>query len=132
MSHAAVTDASRALVKGMYGSALAGDYSGFLGVLDEKLIVHEPSFLPYGGVTHGRDGFTKLFETVCRYLEISTLRLDSIVADGNVVVAFLSAKTIADGSEVSIAERSVVRDGFVVEMRIFYHEGGSLFPRAPR
>ena len=132
MNHETVTAASRQLVQGMYEAALAGNYEGFLSVMDEKLVVYEPSFLPYGGVTHGRDGFMQLFAVVGQYISLADLKLESVVADGQVVVAFLSAKTVADGSDISIAERSLVRDGRIVEMRIFYHEGGSLFPRAAR
>lgn len=124
------TENSRRVVDTMYRSALAGDMDTMFSMLAEDLIVDEPSFLPYGGRTRSRDEFAKLFATVGRYISLDTLTLSSLVADGEVVVAFLQAETVAGKELVSIAERSVVRNGLVVEMTIFYHEGGDLFPRA--
>lgn len=126
------TEESRRVVKRMYETALSGDFAGFMALLDEKIVVYEPSFLPYGGVSHGRDGFQKLFATIATYLQIPSIRVESLVADGDVVVAFLKGRTVDTGEEVEIGERSVVRDGRVAEMRIYYHEGQTLFPRAPR
>jgi ketosteroid isomerase-like protein len=126
------SDESRALVRRMYETALSGDFPGFLAMLDEDITVHEPSYLPYGGVTRGREAFTQLFATISTYLDVPSIRVESVVADGDVVVAFLKAKTVASGQEVDIAERSVVKNGRVAEMRIYYHEGQTLFPRAPR
>jgi hypothetical protein len=115
----------------MYESALAGDLAGMFESLDEQVVVYEPSFLPYGGVTRGHQDFQKLLVTLSGYISLPTLKVDSLVADGDVVVAFLSAST-PKGEPLSLCERSVVRAGRIVEMRIFYHEGGDLFPRASR
>jgi uncharacterized protein len=121
-----------AFMKRAYDTALSGDLPGFLQMLDENIAVYEPSYLPYGGVSRGREAFTRLFATITTYLSVPTIRVESVVADGDVVVAFLKAKTVDTGEEVDIAERSVIRNGKVAEMRIYYHEGQTLFPRAPR
>lgn len=126
------SDESRAYVLRMYETALSGDFAAFLQMLDENITVYEPSFLPYGGVSRGREAFTRLFATIATYLDVPTIRVESIVADGDVVVAFLKAKTVDTGEEVDIGERSVLKNGRVAEMRIYYHEGQSLFPRAAR
>ena len=125
------TDASRRAVAKLYDAGLSGDLKGMVAALHPQLVVYEPSFLPYGGVTNGRDAFVELFGTITRYIDFATLKLDSMVAENDVVVAFLSARTYA-GETLSIGERSQVADGLIKEMRIFYHEGGDLFPRAPR
>ncbi|HKY92626.1 MAG TPA: nuclear transport factor 2 family protein [Nevskiaceae bacterium] len=121
-----------AFMKRAYDTALSGDFAGFLQMLDENVVVYEPSYLPYGGVTRGREAFTKLFATIATYLSVPSIKVESVVADGDIVVAFLKAKTVDSGEEVDIAERSVVRNGRIAEMRIYYHEGQTLFPRAPR
>lgn len=131
MHHNTVTDASRAAVTRLYDAGLSGDLPGMLAALHDELVVYEPSFLPYGGVTRGPKAFAELFGTIMRYLDFTTLRVDSMVAENDVVVAFLSAKTHS-GAPLSIGERSRVQDGKVIEMQIFYHEGGDLFPRAAR
>lgn len=131
MSTSATTEASRRAVSRLYDAGLGGDLAGMVAALHDDLVVYEPSFLPYGGVTNGPAAFEKLFAVIMQYIDFSTLRLESMVAENDVVVAFLNAKT-HKGERLSIGERSVVRDGKIVEMRIFYHEGGDLFPRAPR
>lgn len=125
-TNASVTDASRKTVENMYARALAGDNAGFFGSLADDLVVLEPSFLPYGGKHHGVAGFQALFGEIAQYLDLTSIKLDSIVADGEVVVAFLRAKNVKDGSEVQIAERSVVRNGKIAEMKIYFHELGAL------
>lgn len=125
------TEESRRVVTALYTTALAGD-PGFMKMLDENVVVHEPSFLAYGGVWRGRDAFAKLFATIGGYLDIPSLKLESLVADGDVVVAFLKARTVKGNEEIDLSERSIVKNGLVTEMRIYYHEGGTLFPRAPR
>ena len=120
------TDASRKVVQNMYDSALAGDNAAFFGSLADNLLVMEPQFLPYGGKHHGVAGFQALFGMIAAYLDLASIKLDSLVADGEVVVAFLRATAVKDGSEVQIAERSIVRNGKIVEMKIYFHELGAL------
>lgn len=131
MSTITTTEASRHAVSRLYDAGLGGDLAGMLAALHEDLVVHEPSFLPYGGITRGPKAFAELFAVIMRYIDFPTLQLESMVAEGDVVVAFLKART-QKGEALSICERSLVRDGKIVEMRIFYHEGGDLFPRAAR
>ena len=120
------SDASIKIVQAMYESAARGDQAGFIGSLDDKIVVHEPSFLPYGGQHHGKDGFLKLIGEVFKHMDPASLRVDSYVAEGDVVVAFISLKSLKDGSNIRLAERSVVSNGKVVEMKIFFHEFGAM------
>lgn len=123
---------SRNLVEKLYQAALSGDIASVYEILDDDVLVLEPSFLPYGGEVRGKEAFGGLLQSISACLDLSTMTLESMVADGDTVVAFLHAKTATAGEDVALAERSIVRNGKVVEMKIFYHEGGDLFPRAPR
>ena len=121
------TDITRQLVRTMYESSLAGDTERFMGCLDQNnLVVLEPSFLPYGGRIEGIAGFQALFAKVAQYIDLTSIKLDSVVADGDVGVAFIRAQSVNHDSEIQIAERSVVRDGKIVEMRVYFHELGSM------
>ena len=122
----AQTEASRELVQTMYDAAIHGETERFLACLADDLVVIEPSFLPYGGVHHGIDGFLALFAEVGEYLDLGALQLSGLVADGEEVVAFLRVRSVKDRSEVQIAERSIVRDGKIVEMKVMFHELGGL------
>ena len=123
---------NRGIVSAMYKAALSGDVAGFMAALDPGVVVHEPSFLPYGGVSRGHAEFGQLLGTIARYIDIGSIRVDSLVAEGDTVVAFLSAKSAGTGEPLLLAERSLLRNGKIVDMAIYYHEGGSLFPRAER
>lgn len=121
------TEVTRSVIKTMYASSQAGDIDSFLGYLDkDNLVVLEPSFLPYGGEHHGVAGFQSLLAEAGKFIDVATITLESVVADGDIGVVFIRAKTADHGSEVRISERIVVRDGKVVEMRVYFHELGSM------
>ncbi|MCY4425427.1 MAG: nuclear transport factor 2 family protein [Halieaceae bacterium] len=122
----AQAEASRELVQTMYDAAIDGETERFIACLADDLVVIEPSYLPYGGVHRGIDSFLALFAEVGEYLDLGTLQLSGLVADGEEVVAFLSVRSVKDRSEVQIAERSIVRDGKIVEMKVMFHELGGL------
>ena len=131
MSNDSITEQSRSIVKTLYEAALKdGDYARAFSVLDPDLVVNEPSYLPYGGVTRGIDAFAKLFAVISGYMDIPGIQVQSLLADGNVVVAFLRGKTLDTGAELLLCERSVVRNGKIVEMTIYYHEAASLLKAA--
>lgn len=125
-SNPALTEASRQIAQTMYSSALAGDQAAFVGCLDESLVVSEPAFLPYGGKHFGIAGFVALFADVGKIMDVTSIVVDSLAADGEVVIAFIRVKATADGSEVKLAERLVVKNGKIVTIDIYFHELASL------
>ena len=120
------TEQSRAAVKKMYAAVIAGDLPGFFACFDDGIVLDKPSFLPYGGPRAGKARLKELIGILNGYLNFSTIKLDSLVADGDTCVAFLRAQTVNDPSESQLAERSVVRHGKIVNVRVMYHELGSM------
>jgi hypothetical protein len=120
------TETSRKIVENMYKSAVTGDIAAFFANFTDELAVIEPSFLPYGGTHRGIAGFQALFGEIAKLIDVTSLKIESLMADGEVVMAFLRVKAAKGGDEVQMAERAVVRNGKIIELKIYFHELGSL------
>jgi uncharacterized protein len=125
MTHAEQTSASRKIVEDMYAAGSAGDFEGFFARVSTHVVVKEPAFLPYGGTYRGIDEFKALVGKVAAVLDLRTLTVERLIADGDHVVALVRVSTV-DGDEVRLSELSIVRDGSVAEMEIFFHDGANL------
>lgn len=122
------TETSRAAVEKMYAAGTAGDIEGMLGLLAEDLVVHEPPFLPYGGDHHGHDGFLELFATINKYLDMTQVKVDRLIADGPWVSAVMRIPDRATGKDVVLSDELHVDDGTITELRIYFHDAQSLVP----
>ena len=116
------TEVTRAVVGQMYDAIMRGDFAAVLGLMAEDLVVSEPSFLPYGGEYRGIEQFQQLIERAVRHLDVAKIAVDRIVVDGDRAVAVLRIPNLANGEFTVIAEESLVRDGQVAEMRIYFHD----------
>jgi hypothetical protein len=116
----------------MYGAAMAGDTARLFGYFTGDVVVTEPPFLPYGGQHAGLAGFQALFGEIVKYLDVGSIKLESIIADEEVAMAFMRIKPIKGGRDVQMAERLVIRDGKITEMRIYFHDFGGFGPDALR
>ena len=110
----------------MYDAVSAGDLEKFFSCLDKDIVIVEPSFLPYGGRYEGLTTFQALLPKLGQYLDVSSVKLESVVADGDIVVGFVRLKATKDGSDVRIAERTVVRNGKITEIKVFFFELGAV------
>lgn len=119
----AQTEASRALMTRMYDSAAKGEFADVLACLADDLIVHEPPYLPYGGEYHGVTEFqTGVITQVVQHLDVSGLVVDRMIAEGDRVIGIIRMPALATGGDILLAEESVIRDGKVVEIWVYYHE----------
>ena len=121
-----LTEQNRALVQKLYDAAISGDIEGVLGCLAEDVVVREPEFLPYGGTYSGRDTFLALFEKIVKCYDMTKISADYLVADGERVIGVLRMPDLKTGKDVLLAEQSTIRDGLIVDMRIFFHDAQSL------
>lgn len=58
-TNSALTEESKRVVTAMYDAGVRGDFAGVMSQMDENLIVYEPPFLPYGGLTKGSPTFLR-------------------------------------------------------------------------
>jgi ketosteroid isomerase-like protein len=120
------TEASRRTVQRFLDTGLAGDVAGLAAFLDDRFVLHEPSFLPYAGDHHGWDGFMQAFAQIAERLDVQRAEVDRLVADGDRVVAFMRIPDLRTGQHTCIAEESRVQDGKIIEIRVFIHDAQSL------
>lgn len=113
---------TRRIVETLYRCGKAGDLPGVLALLDENIVVIEPPFLCYAGRYEGRDNFFKLFALIQeKYFDDDKMEIDCITSDGPHAVVIMHAPG-KSGEQVTLAEKLLVRDGKVVEVRIYMHQ----------
>jgi hypothetical protein len=117
--HDAKTEECKRVLGLLYQAATSSDMTALNQVLDETTRFHEPDCLPYGGSYSGHASLLALFAQVAGYLDFSTIKLDYIIADGENAVTSLRIKTRTRRTELRILEQAVVRDGKIVDLRIF-------------
>jgi uncharacterized protein len=115
------SEESKQIVKAMYEAGVSGDQAVFFRVIHENAEVHEPTCLPYGGSYRGHSAIGSLAIQVGKFLDLSTLKIDYMLAEGDLVVTYVRVKTMS-GNEVEMLEQSRVRDGKIVDLRIFYFD----------
>jgi ketosteroid isomerase-like protein len=127
---ATLTDGNRTLIQNLYDSVIErNDMDEFASYLSDDLVVHEPPCLPYGGTYRGKEALFNLIPTIAQIIDLSTLEVDHLTADGDRVIAIIRAAGIERGTHVHLAEESRILDGEVVEMRVYCFDHPSL-PRA--
>jgi ketosteroid isomerase-like protein len=112
---------TRRIIEELFRCGKNGDIDGVFALLDENVVVHEPPFLPYGGTYRGRDAFLQLFALIQeKYFDDDKFVIDAIALTGSRAVV-LGRAPGKQGEEVMLAEEMCVRDGKVVEVRIYMH-----------
>lgn len=121
-----LTERNRAIVESMFAAANKGDIEGVFSHLSDDIAVIEPLFLPFGGTYRGKDEFLALAQILPNYLDVSTITVHYTIADGDRVAACVGITDIATGELTRFIEQFTVRDGKIVENRLFYHDAGTL------
>lgn len=116
------TEMSRHIVQTIYKAMASGDVNAVLELIDENIVCYESPSLPYGKAYRGHSELMALFEPVTKYLAIEQLKVDHLIADGENVVAVIRLPIRSSGIEAIVSEHHLVRNGKVVEQRIFFFE----------
>jgi len=124
------SEESKQTVKAMYDAGVSGDSAGFFRVIHENAEVHEPPCLPYGGSYRGHGAIGSLAIHIGKFLDLSTLKVDHMLAEGDLVLASVRVKT-RSGNEIEMLEQSRVRNGKIVDLRIFYFDPTVLLKEIP-
>ena len=121
-----LTEHTRQVITAMYAAEKAGDTESLFAVIDDDVVIREPSFLPYGGVYSGSADVQRLFGVVAQTYDLSSMQVDRIAADGVHAFAFIRLSTADGRGEVDMVEVSTLRNGLVVEIAVYMHDAGSL------
>lgn len=117
-----LTEKNRAIVLELYAAAASGQPERIMGLLTDDIVVDEPSYLPYGKVYNGIEEFAGLFGMIGDYLDLSDIRVNYTIADGDRVAACVSVRDVTSGEYTTFIEQSTVRDGKIAEIRLFYYD----------
>jgi uncharacterized protein len=121
MSATSTTETTREVVARMYQAGVDGDFAAFMACIHPDIELDEPAWLPYGGTHRGLEAIQNVFVEVGKLLDLASIDVQSIIADGDQAVGLFRART-QSGAEVSNAEVWTVRDGLVWRGRVFYQD----------
>ena len=111
---------NRDFVVGGLQAGLAGDLPAFLAVLDPDVEIHEPEYLPYGGVHRGHAAVRTMLAQAGKVVDFRTLEFVSIVAEGDRLAMMMTVNLRSDGQERHIIEHWQMQNGLVREVRVFW------------
>jgi ketosteroid isomerase-like protein len=121
-----LTEQNRAIVEGMFEAANKGDIEGVFSCLSDDVTINEPLFMPFGKVYHGKDEFLELAQILPNYLHISSITVHYTIADGDRVAACVGIADVATGELTHFIEQFTIKDGKIIENRVFYNNAGTL------
>lgn len=121
-----LTEQNRAVVLGMFEAANRSDIEGVFSFLSEDVTVIEPLFMPFGKIYHGKEGYLELAGILPNYLDISSITVHYTIADGDRVAACVGIADVTTGELTQFIEQFTIKDGKIVENRVFYNDAGTL------
>ncbi|HEY9415955.1 MAG TPA: nuclear transport factor 2 family protein [Pseudonocardia sp.] len=121
-----VTEKNRAIVEELYGCVAAGTPEKIAVLMAEDVVILEPGYLPFGKTWRGQGEFGELFGAIGQFLDLSEIRVNYLIADGDRVAAALSIRDLENGEWCDLIEQSTLRDGKIVELKLFYHEAQTM------
>jgi ketosteroid isomerase-like protein len=121
-----LTEKNRAIVEKLYAAAGSGDLAAIAPLLADDIVVDEPGYLPYGKVYRGKEEFAGLLGLIVQYLDLTKVQVNYTIADGDRVAACLGIPDVTTGEMTHFIEQSTLRDGQIVEMKLFYYDAQSM------
>ena len=121
-----LTEKNRGIVESFYAAAVSGDLAAIAPLLADDLVVDEPDYLPYGKVYRGKEEFAGLLGLIGQYLDVSKVQVNYLIADGDRVAACLGIPDVTTGEMTHLIEQSTLRDGQIVEIKLFYYDAQSM------
>ncbi|RSM53322.1 nuclear transport factor 2 family protein [Actinoplanes sp. ATCC 53533] len=121
-----LTEQNRAIVLGMFAAANNGDIDGVFSFLSDDITIIEPPFMPFGKTYHGKDEFFALAPVLRNYMDVSSITVHYTIADGDRVAACVGIADVATGELTRFIEQFTIKNGKIVENRVFYHDAGTL------
>lgn len=121
-----LTEQNRAIVEAMFAAANRSDIDGVFSYLSDDVTIIEPLFMPFGKTYHGKDEFLGLAQVLPNYLDVSSITVYYTIADGDRVAACVGITDVATGELTRFIEQFTLRDGKIVENRVFYNDAGTL------
>ncbi len=116
-------EANKAVVRAYYSASQAGDRSRFVPYLHPDFFAIAPSYVPLGGRRHTAESFREeVMPHLARMLDFAHVKYESLVAEGDQVVALVSIGIADTDDSVLISEHWTVRDGKARSLLVLFFE----------
>lgn len=125
-----LTEVNRSIVDRFYAAGPRGDIDTMMDCLADDVVIHEPSYLPYGGEYRGKDGLSAVYSAVAQLADVSQFKVHYVVVDGDRAVAFGGFPVNDTGQFTHFAEESRLVDGKIAEIRLYYYDAQSMLGAA--
>ena len=127
---ASTTEETRRVLNTFYEAGRQNDWARLMGCLDENIVIHEPPYLPYGGVFKGAASFPKIVEGISPYGDLTGIKALYLTVEGDRGFCVFEIPDKITGKQFRLVEESRVENGKMVEMRIYYFDAGSMIGKA--
>ncbi|HTD72800.1 MAG TPA: nuclear transport factor 2 family protein [Steroidobacteraceae bacterium] len=121
MNNPQQTEETRRVVRAIHAASASGDLDKERQLFSPDLVIEEPPYLPYGGTYHGYDGFLRLASQAVKFVDFSSLVLDSLTVEGNLAFAVCRVRLLS-GAEIIATEQWQVENGLAVHCRISWFD----------
>ena len=115
------TEQTRRVVSAIHAASAKGDLDTERQLFSPDLVIEEPPYLPYGGTFHGYDGFIALATQAIKFVDFSSLVLESLTVEGNLAFAVVRVRLFT-GTEIIATEQWQVENGLAVHCRISWFD----------
>jgi ketosteroid isomerase-like protein len=116
-------EANKDVVRAYYSASKAGDQSRFVPYLHPDFFAIAPSYIPLGGRCHTATSFRdEVMPQLAKTLDFTQLKYESLVAEGDQVVALVRLGIAGTDDSVLISEHWTVRDGKAVSLLVLFFE----------
>jgi len=127
MSNAETTAKNLEIVKIMLANGHAGRWDIVKPYVSDRLVLHVPPGLPFGGDYHGWQGYVDILKAIGTFftdIKAAGTREFATVGDKVVVIGALSCRIAANGKPITFPLTDIweLQDGKVVEITAFYYD----------
>jgi hypothetical protein len=121
MNDSQQTEQTRQVIRAIHAASASGDLEKERQLFSPYLVIEEPPYLPYGGTFHGYEGFLQLATQVVKFVDFSSLRLESLTVEGHLAFAVVRVNLLS-GAEIIATEQWRVEHGLAVHCRISWFD----------
>jgi ketosteroid isomerase-like protein len=127
------TDMNKAIIRSYYEGSARGDLVGFGAQLHRDFVCSTPRYLPWGGDVHGAVAFiARVLPQIARVLDFGRFSCDSLLAEGDRVVALIDVGIRDTRASVKVSEHWRLDAGKVLSLWAAYFEPAALLARIAR
>ncbi len=113
---------NKLIVRSFYEGGARSEITSFENRLHKDFVLHVPRYLPWGGTFSKAQYIHDVLPQVAAILDFSRLSYESLIAEGDHVVAFINVGVFGTQQTIMISEHWDLVDGQVIELRVAYFE----------